>query len=188
VTTYYIRDVAQLHVLCRSPRMELVEQLSRKDQTASELGRALGEPASRLYYHLNELERVGLVHVAETRTRGNLSEKVYRAVAPTIRIDPAVLTGEGSGPAALTDIVIGLLGVAADGFRRAAARQLVDEQAIPRMVHAHNELRLAPDDVTELGLRLRALVDEFIGRSRPEHPVSAALTTLMVPLLAEPRS
>lgn len=185
---YYIRDVAQLQVLCRPPRMELVEQLSGKDQTATELGRAIGEPASRLYYHLNELERVGLVHVAGTRTRGNLTEKVYRAVAQTIRVDPAVLTGEGSGPAALSDVVLGLLGVAADGFRRATARQLVDEEAIPRMVHAHNELRLGPDDVAELGLRLRALVDEFIARSRPDHPISASLTTLMVPLLSEPRS
>jgi hypothetical protein len=126
------------------------------------------------------------VRVVELRDRANLREKVYRAIAESIRVDPAVFDGGEDANEMMLDLALRVFTLAGDSYRRAARRDRLHRDAATLMVTTHNELRLAADDVVELGQRLRALVDEFTGRSRAEHAITAALTAVMIPLDPEP--
>jgi DNA-binding transcriptional ArsR family regulator len=59
-------------------RIQLVEWLMERPRSARELADCAGLPADRLYYHLAQLERAGLVEVTEYRrlARGQ-AERVY---------------------------------------------------------------------------------------------------------------
>src|SRR5262249_62127159 len=59
-------------------RIRLVEWLMDRPRSARELADCAGLPADRLYYHLGQLERAGLIEVAEYRrlARGK-AERVY---------------------------------------------------------------------------------------------------------------
>ncbi|MBR7835009.1 winged helix-turn-helix transcriptional regulator [Actinospica durhamensis] len=62
-------------------RIKLLEALWEEPRSARELADRLGMPADRLYYHLGQLERAGLIRVGEYRPRGRGKvERVYTAV------------------------------------------------------------------------------------------------------------
>ncbi|MFB7945760.1 ArsR/SmtB family transcription factor [Kitasatospora phosalacinea] len=59
--------------------------------SAAMLAARLGLPRQKVNYHLKELERHGLVELAEERRKGNMTERVYRATAASYVISPAAL-------------------------------------------------------------------------------------------------
>ncbi|MEU1286227.1 helix-turn-helix domain-containing protein [Kitasatospora sp. NPDC005856] len=67
--------------------------------SAAMLATRLGLPRQRVNYHLKELERHGLVELAEERRKGSVTERVYRATAATYVISPGVLAAVSPDPA-----------------------------------------------------------------------------------------
>src|SRR5262249_9075960 len=57
--------------------------------SAARLAARLGLPRQKVNYHLKELERHGLVELAEERRKGNVTERVYRATAASYVISPS---------------------------------------------------------------------------------------------------
>ncbi|MER5636188.1 helix-turn-helix domain-containing protein [Kitasatospora sp. NPDC002227] len=71
--------------------------------SAAMLAGRLGLPRQKVNYHLKELERHGLVELAEERRKGNVTERIYRACAASYVISPAVLAAVGPDPARSPD-------------------------------------------------------------------------------------
>ena len=178
--TFFIRDLETLQIAFRPPRPAILEKL-KQAMTVTELAGALREPASRLYYHVNELERIGLLKVVAHRDRGNLREKVYRVVAPSLRVDPVVFQSV-EGHAVLLETVLAVMHAASESYRRAASADQITAASAQHMVHTHDELRLPPAEVEELAQRTRALVEEYRARNQPALPVSVQLTALVIPV------
>ena len=61
--------------------------------SATTLAEQLGESRQRVNYHVRELERRGFVELVEERPRRGCIERVVRAVASAVVVEPAV-TGE----------------------------------------------------------------------------------------------
>ena len=74
-------DPAKLRVLADPVRSFVVYSLVPRAKTVRELARELDCPPTRLYYHLQQLEKHGLVFVERTRLVSGITEKHYRAVA-----------------------------------------------------------------------------------------------------------
>ncbi|MET8545814.1 helix-turn-helix domain-containing protein [Kitasatospora sp. NPDC004799] len=71
--------------------------------SAAMLAARLGLPRQKVNYHLKELERHGLVELAEERRKGNVTERVYRATASSYVISPSVLAAVSPDPARSPD-------------------------------------------------------------------------------------
>jgi DNA-binding transcriptional ArsR family regulator len=71
--------------------------------SATMLAGRLGLPRQKINYHLKELERHGLVALAEERRKGNMTERVYRAAAASYVISPSVLADIGPDPSRSPD-------------------------------------------------------------------------------------
>jgi DNA-binding transcriptional ArsR family regulator len=71
-------------------RIRLLEWLAEAPRSARQLADCAGLPADRLYYHLGQLERAGLIEVAEYRplTRGKV-ERVYARAQTEPPVDDA---------------------------------------------------------------------------------------------------
>ena len=69
--------------------------------SAAMLAARLGLPRQKVNYHLKELERHGLVELAEERRKGNVTERVYRATAASYVISPSALAAVSPTPPAL---------------------------------------------------------------------------------------
>ncbi len=61
-------------------RLRILYQLM-EPATAREVAQRLAMPVTRLYYHLNLMQDLGVIEVVETRKRGAMLQRVYRTVA-----------------------------------------------------------------------------------------------------------
>ena len=77
---------ARLSPLRRRALEELTEPAS-----AAALAARLGESRQRVNYHVRELERAGLVELVEERRRRGCIERVVRATARAVVVDPEVI-------------------------------------------------------------------------------------------------
>ncbi|OKJ15587.1 ArsR/SmtB family transcription factor [Kitasatospora sp. CB01950] len=78
-------------------RSRILAALAEPGSAAMLAGR-LGLPRQKVNYHLKELERHGLVELAEERRKGNVTERVYRATAASYVISPSALAAVSPDP------------------------------------------------------------------------------------------
>ncbi|MGA4545235.1 ArsR/SmtB family transcription factor [Uniformispora flossi] len=83
-------------------RSEILASLAEPGSAAMVASR-LGLPRQKVNYHLKELERHGLVELAEERRKGNVNERIYQAVAASYVISPAALAAVSPDPARAPD-------------------------------------------------------------------------------------
>ena len=99
-------DLEQVKALAVPVRVEIILSLDEQPMTTTQIARLLGEKPNRLYYHVTELERVGILEVVETKQKGNLVEKYYLPVAKVFRIDPTLFARGAEGREAYLQTMI----------------------------------------------------------------------------------
>lgn len=81
-----IDSMSALRVLSQPLRLQIMEHLAVESLTVKELAQRMGADFSRLYYHINLLEKNGFVRMVATQQIGNLTEKFYRASAMQFKL------------------------------------------------------------------------------------------------------
>ena len=97
-----IEDAAAAAIALDPIRSRILAELA---QPASAAGLAvrLGLARQKINYHLRELEKSGLVRVAEKRKWGGLTERLLVATAATYVVSPAAMGKLASDPCRCTD-------------------------------------------------------------------------------------
>jgi DNA-binding transcriptional ArsR family regulator len=89
-----LTELEQIKVLADPLRIRILEQLC-EERTTKQVAQRLGEKPTKLYHHVEALERVGLIALTRTRPNRGTMEKYYQAVARTFR---AALSAGGAAP------------------------------------------------------------------------------------------
>lgn len=127
-----VRRATSAGLLLAENRRRLVEALTAEPDSAAGLARRFAMPRQRINYHLNLLEREGLVEEVERRRKGNCVERILRATAKAFVISPETLGALGAP-------------TSAEGSDRASAAALIGTAA------------RAIEDVARLDARAKAL-------------------------------
>lgn len=165
--TLLIDDLDTLKVIADPLRSQILELLIQEPQTVKLLAEKLGLAPSKLYYHVNLLEKHGLIQIAETRIVANMIEKLYRATATSLKVDPdllrfTTLEGQDSINAILTSTI--------DATREDLVRSMEvrafeleqGEKNQPRTATITRILsRVSTEQVDQFQARLNELVEEF---------------------------
>jgi len=85
-----VGDARAASALLKPLRQKMLQCLEEPDSAAG-LARRLGLPRQRLNYHLRELEKAGLVELAEERGAGACAERLFRTRAEAYLISPEAL-------------------------------------------------------------------------------------------------
>ncbi|MEW6402716.1 MAG: helix-turn-helix domain-containing protein [Chloroflexota bacterium] len=164
---FMIRDLETLRALSDPLRMQIVELLLYEKQTVKQVAEKLGLAASKLYYHFNTLEKLGLIEVVETRMVANMQEKSYKATANSVSVDPALLTfsTEEGKENISTMLASSIDATREDILRSLQARQFQLEQGAQeqprRFIINRLTSRVTEERITEFQDRLVALMHEF---------------------------
>ena len=100
--TYALQTIEQLRIVADPLRIRIFEALAQRPMTATQVGEELLIAAPKAHYHVRELERIGLARLVETRERGGILEKYYRAVARNLTAPSQLLQNSQPGEVAAT--------------------------------------------------------------------------------------
>ncbi|MGQ0800362.1 MAG: helix-turn-helix domain-containing protein [Pseudomarimonas sp.] len=159
-------DPATLRVLSDPLRSFVVYSLVTQAKTVRQLAAELGCPPTRLYYHMQQLEKHGLVVVENTRMVSGIVEKHYRAAARELFLDRSAFTASGTPDRSRVEA---LLGFVFDQSRVEIQRQIeagaIDlNRSAPEpgaLIAYRNVLKLDARGAARLYARLKALWDEY---------------------------
>jgi hypothetical protein len=162
-----IDSLKALQVLSHPLRSQLLDHFDAEPQTVKQVATKLGMTANKLYYHVNMLEEHGLLALVETRTVGNMLEKLYQTAAERFEIDANLLSfSTHEGPERAEQFVVTSLdatrqdllrSMEARRVRREAGEELRPTQAVITRVVS----RLSEKRAKEFGRRLCMLMEEF---------------------------
>ena len=80
----------QVRVLAHPLRLRLLEAFATAPRTTRQVADLLGVHPTRLYHHVNALEKVGLVRLRETRPVRGTVEKYFEAVGRRLAVKPGL--------------------------------------------------------------------------------------------------
>jgi len=165
--TFMINDLETLRNTADPLRMQIYEILLHEPANVRQVAERLGLAPSRLYYHVNTLEKYGLIKVVETRLVANMVEKYYRAVAYRLDIADHLLKFEtDEGKQTIGEVMAGTFNTTRDDLQRSlqarAANIELGDEIKPRGVIVNRvTARMSDEQAEEFMQRLRQLIEAF---------------------------
>ena len=197
---FTIADLETLKVVSDPLRMRIMDSIGLANQlgelrTVKQLAEDVDTPASKLYYHINLLEKHGLIKVADTQIVSGIIEKHYQITAYSITIDRELLS-TGVGKDEKAEAVMSLLDSTLDAVRAdmlRLVRAIMEDDVMEakfsgkRGQISRENARLSPAQAKAFNERLLALMDEFRQISPPEGEDSNiyGLTIVFNPVLGD---
>lgn len=160
-----VSDPDTLKVLADTLRLQIVRVLKRP-RTVKELGAVLDMPPTKLYYHVNQLEKVGLIRVVETNVVSGIIEKVYQVPAKRIRVNEAALMGSELTDEGFQPVLTALFDSTKEEVLRAVRQGAIKLPGKSDKESRHDVLvrghaRLTSEQVAELHGQLEAVLAKF---------------------------
>jgi DNA-binding transcriptional ArsR family regulator len=162
-----MKKLEQVRVLAHPLRLRLLEAFAVAPRTTRQVAKLLGVHPTRLYHHVNALERVGLVRLRETRPVRGTVEKYFEAVGRRLAVEPGMFDPRRAGPrkaaaarAGAADIAAQLLdltrGELLDALERAGRTPALLKPVAVRMT-----VRGSPARIASVRRRLVRFIDEL---------------------------
>jgi len=165
--TFTIGDLETLKVIADPLRGQIIEILVSEPHTINRIAAKLGLAPSKLYYHVNMLEKVGLIKVVDTTQRGNILEKHYWVTALDYRVEDSLFNfSTPEGQQNISDMMVAPVETTRlDIIRSLEARAFNLEHGAekhPREVMISREVsRVSDEKAQEFHQRFKALIEEF---------------------------
>lgn len=173
-----LTDLEQVKALAVPVRVEIVMSLHDQPMTTTQIARLLGEKPNRLYYHVTELERVGILEVVETKQKGNLVEKYFLPVARVFRIDPALFARGDEGREAYLQTVMSHFDSTIIEYRRRVADKSVSPADMEKAFSSILDFGLTAEELASFRQELRDLILKWSETADMGKPERAHLTAV----------
>jgi DNA-binding transcriptional ArsR family regulator len=173
-----ITDVETLKVVADPLRLQLLNLLREEPHTVKQLAKLLHLPQTKLYYHMDLLEKHGLARVVGTRLVSGILEKRYQAAAYKFSVDYALLMPAPSAPSSregLDVFLSAVLDYTRSDIQRSLEEGLIElrKDAPPerRLILGRLWMRLLPEQAAEFIRRVADLEAEFErAQAAPDDP------------------
>ncbi len=173
---YTLASIEQLRAFADELRVRIFIALTQRPLTATQLGDELDIAAPKAHYHVRELERVGLVRLVETRERGGILEKYFRAVAKDVQVPHALLRRT---PDESQAIIRDQLQHIERGFTSAFSRTLAADELGDTFIQlTYMPLWATRDELRDLVRRFEELTEPYLA-PRPDEGVRQRMFVMM---------
>ncbi len=182
-----ITTLEQLKAISDPLRVDILEVIADEALTVKQIADKLNQPATKLYYHVSELEDTGFVKLVGTRVKSGIIEKYYRIAAESMQVDRSLLNSgeqmEESLGALIDTVFDNTIADLTRSFRAGLLKQLGDE-ADPKskvMMLTHDLCRLRREDVPTFIAKFNALLEEMNTKTEGEGMVTYGCTIAFYP-------
>jgi len=162
-----VDDVEVLKAMADPTRLAILAALMKSGRdlpvmSVKELAAELGEPQTKLYRHVKQLEAAGLIRVAGTRLVSGILEQRYQACQRDLTLARGFLYEHADESELVVQAVIERY---FDGFRAAFRADRLAENEIPagesyrKPVLFYSDLKLSHAQAAELASKLKEIMD-----------------------------
>ncbi len=189
---YALKDLEQVKVLADPLRLRILEALCQQPMTTKQVARLLGEKhPTKLYHHVEALERVSLIKLVKTKRNRGTVEKYYRAVARDFTVDRklfAVRPQPEEAIQALQAMLASPLEATLSEIHQSIAAKLIkpeEEGRAALLTRLH--IRTTPAQIKTLQKKLQGWLKECKAADRKRGEVEYGLTVAFYPIIQKER-
>jgi DNA-binding transcriptional ArsR family regulator len=181
---FIIENIDALKMIADPLRLQIIRSLD-KPRTVKELAERLDTPATKLYYHVNQLEKHNIIRVVDTRIVSGIIEKHYQVAAKSYRVSKSLLKASKDSDEQLEVLLSAIFDTAKAEMKQSVKAGLLRiDEAVKEPRHDgiiwHGSMNLSPERFAELNGRLQSLLTEFDQAAHEENEADKAPYGLVV--------
>jgi DNA-binding transcriptional ArsR family regulator len=162
-----LSDLEQLKVLADPLRVRILEALG-VERTTKQVAEEIGEKPTKLYHHVDALERVGLIKLTRTRRNRGTLEKYYQVVALSFRPDSSLFPQTGY-TSTVMEVISNLLEKAESELQDLAACSAGAPDLEEKAMLSFVEVRAPEKEVLAIRAKLDALLNDLQKLADTDH-------------------
>ena len=185
---FLIRDLDTLKVITHPLRLQLLKSV-KHPQTVKTLSEKVDIPPTKLYYHINLLEKHQIIRVVETNIVSGIIEKTYQATAKRYRVDEDLLLNSEMSDENLDALLGAVLDTTKDEIKSSFQAGHIDwlkREKPHKGGIARTHFQITEAEAAELYGKLEALLLEYSEmseqRESDEHLPTYGLTLAFYPV------
>jgi hypothetical protein len=165
---FILSDLRQVKALADPLRRLVVGAFAGEPKTTKQIAQGLGEKPTKLYHHVETLERVGLLKLVKRHQKRGTVEKYYQAVACKFAVDPKLFGHFPKGKQnAIERAFASAFDSALEEIRQGLDAKLLGAGAEqPAALLGQTQIRATPKQAA----RLRAQIEGWMKKVRRESP------------------
>ncbi|MBE0432989.1 helix-turn-helix transcriptional regulator [candidate division WOR-3 bacterium] len=183
--TMMLRDLEQVKIFAHPLRARLVEVFADQPRTAKQVADLLGLKPTKLYHHVEALERVGLIKFVRFQRKRGTIEKYYRTVARRFSVDSALFQIQGKDK--ILDQYRAMFATMLDNTMQEINESISEKLICPEkretgamLVRKH--IRATRDSVKRIEMKIQKLIDELTTTEKGKGDLDYNLTLVFYPL------
>lgn len=188
-----LSNLEQVKVLADPLRLRILEALCTEERTTKQVAQRLGEKPTKLYHHVEALQKVGLIRLSRTRQNRGTLEKYFVAVARSFRADSCLFSGADTGSESEGDALQAMIATVFDRtsdemrglIERGCGKEGIQQKGVLSHVEIHADEKEGRRIQTRLMRLLKSLQDSHPGRRKKRGEKSYRLTIAFYPLVRD---
>ena len=180
-----VNTLEQIKVMAHPLRMKLLEAFSHKPITTIQVAAQLGERPTKLYHHVDALDRVGLIKLVRTRKKRGTVEKYYQTVARTFAVDRRLFKLQSQArvaQAGMQEVIAGMFEDTLSEIRENLAKRLSKPKTKDdRIIVSHSRIHVTQNDVVALNKGIKALLKKFETKKHAPKAIEYGFTLALYP-------
>lgn len=184
---FVLNDIEQIRAMADPLRQRIVEALIEAPLTTKQVAQQLKEQPTKLYHHVELLEKAGIIKLVETKPKRGTVEKYYRAVAQSFTVDRdlfASRTESDETAKTLLSIVGGMFETTLAEMRESITAKLLRPGKKTPSRMTRNLIRTTPANIEKLNQKLAAIIDECDVLDSEDGEVAYGLTVAFYPIVS----
>lgn len=185
--TFNLKSLEQVKILAHPLRVQLLEAFSCEPRTAKQVAELLGQQPTKLYHHVDALERAGLIKLVKTQKKRGTLEKYYRTVANRFAVDSKLFQMKAQGKEVLGDFQAMFASMFENTLSEVnqsiAAKLMKPGNGERHATAARTHIRTTPDQIRKLERKIQMLLKEFDTAKQKKGGVEYGLTLVFYPVL-----
>ena len=159
-----LTDLDQVRVLADPLRVRVIGLLCEKERTTKQVAEELGEKPTKLYHHVEALEKVGLIRQTRTRRNRGTLERYYLAIARSFKAEAAVFRSDETAQPdteAMASVISTILDGTSHELMQLATLESAPEELAEEGILSFVEILTSQASITRLRRRVARLIADL---------------------------